>query len=195
MNINQAITTTTGMGYPWLLIFKEKHRDRHYLITCPTDIKWACYEVVQDCIEYITREPEPQKPEGLKTADEIQELPAYLQPVAKTELRIHLGRVENWRENEALCDLADKVRAGNSMAAVRLVIETRRDEYWGYECEKLLRPRVNLVGSANMTLLTRTMSCVRIWIRVSLGTGRGSGTTGNRLTLTAVASNFLNPFW
>lgn len=140
MNINTAITATTGMGYPWLLIFKGKHGDRNYLITCPTDIQWACYEVAQDRIEWITREDPPVRPEGLKTKSEIEVLPEYLQKTAFSVLQSHQAQVAAHGKHEALCDLADKVKAGDSIAAVQLVIRTRHDEYWGYECETLLRP-------------------------------------------------------
>jgi hypothetical protein len=121
---------------PQIVVFNEKHGDRHYIIRSAEDFEKICLSLVKERNEFswyswLDNPTEPVAPSFTK--ESIDTLPLEFQAEAKKSWERYNKLLSEYKETKSLFDLREKALSGDLSAAADLIDELRGDEYGGYE--------------------------------------------------------------
>ena len=121
---------------PQIVVFKEKHGDRHYIIYSGDDFRKICLSLVKERNEYgwyshLDYQKQPQTPSFTK--ESISTLPVEFQAEATKTWNNYVRDMKTWKDFQSLIELRKKALDGDGFAAADLIQQMNGGEYEGYE--------------------------------------------------------------
>jgi len=121
---------------PQIVVFKEKHGDRNYIIYTADDFRKICLSLVKERNQYgwyshFEYEKMPVIPTFTK--ESITTLPTEFQAEATKTWSKYERDMKNYKEFQSLIELKKKALDGDGYAAAELIEEMNSGEYEGYE--------------------------------------------------------------
>jgi len=121
---------------PRIVVFKEKHGDRHYIIHSSDDFRKICLSLVKERNQYgwyshLEYEKEPVIPTFTK--ESISTLPTEFQAEATKTWTKYERDMKTYKELQSLIELRKKALDGDGYSAAEFIKEMDHSEYEGYE--------------------------------------------------------------
>lgn len=121
---------------PQIVVFKEKHGDRHYIIHSADDFRKICLSLVKERNQYgwyshLDYQKEPAVPTFTK--ESISTLPTEFQGEATKTWSRYEKDMKTYKEFQSLIELRKKALEGDGYSAAELIQEMNGGEYEGYE--------------------------------------------------------------
>ena len=121
---------------PQIVVFKEKHGDRHYIIYSADDFRKICLSLVKERNQYgwyshLEYQKEPVVPTFTK--ESISTLPTEFQAEATKTWSRYEKDMKTYKEFQSLIELRKKALEGDGYSAAEFIQEMNGGEYEGYE--------------------------------------------------------------
>jgi hypothetical protein len=121
---------------PQIVVFKEKHGDRHYIIYSADDFRKICLSLVKERNEYgyyshLEFQKEPVVPTFTK--ESISTLPTEFQAEATKTWSRYEKDMKTYKEFQSLIELRKKALEGDGYSAAEFIQEMNGGGYEGYE--------------------------------------------------------------
>ena len=121
---------------PQIVVFKEKHGDRHYIIYSADDFRKICLSLVKERNQYgwyshLEYQKEPVVPTFTK--ESISTLPTEFQAEATKNWSRYEKDMKTYKEFQSLIELRKKALEGDGYSAAEFIQEMNDGEYDGYE--------------------------------------------------------------
>lgn len=121
---------------PQIVVFKEKHGDRHYIIYSADDFRKICLSLVKERNQYgwyshLEYQKEPVVPTFTK--ENISTLPTEFQAEATKTWSRYEKDMKTYKEFQSLIELRKKALEGDGYSAAAFIQEMNDGEYEGYE--------------------------------------------------------------
>lgn len=125
-------------GSERVVVLKEKHETRYFVIRSVEDMKKLCLKVVtqrhKEGYWYYAPEEPPKKPDY--TAEEAATLKGSAQEAALDEIKNYKRELASYEEDKHLYALVLKAAEGDKEAALQVMFARREAEYEEFAIEK-----------------------------------------------------------
>lgn len=124
------------MSKQQIVVFKEKHGDRYFIINSPDDFKRICLSIVKErngfgWYSHLDSQKEPVMPSFSK--EDISQLPQEFQSDASKTWSKYERDLRVYKDFQFLINLRNLALEGDGVSAVKFVREMSENEYEGYE--------------------------------------------------------------
>jgi len=121
-----------------ILIFKEKHGDRYFLVSTEEEMKLICKKIfeerdAQGWYSWQVNQKEPVKPDFEEAS--IENLPKSMKDDATKKWKDYKRELSNFKELQENLELYKRAKEGDATACYYFLDEQRDGEYEGYSFE------------------------------------------------------------